>query len=216
MIEGVVFDLDGLMIDSEPFSWKAWNRLLEPFGTSLEYADFQAIIGIDSQASARHVAEVSQIEMTAEAIVAGHERLRLEIVRAEAEPMDGLAALVAELGSRGLPMAVASNSPSDYVQVALEAIGMQGEFVAAIGFDDVENGKPAPDLYLRAASLLGVGPGSCLVFEDSPAGLASAIAAGMRCVAVPSHDLLQADFSPAYARYDSLIDVLENLEDLLE
>jgi HAD superfamily hydrolase (TIGR01509 family) len=215
LIEAVVFDLDGVMIDSEPLSWVALNRLLEPVGSSLSYAEYQALIGLDSVTTAKYVNALSPTELSVDYVLAELERLRIEIIREQAEPIDGLIALVAELANRGLPLAVASNSPSAYVRAALEAIGMSGEFKAAIGEDDVENGKPAPDLYLKAASILGAVPGACLVFEDSPAGMASAVAAGTRCVVIPSHDLADADFSPAHARYDSLLEVHEDLETLL-
>jgi beta-phosphoglucomutase-like phosphatase (HAD superfamily) len=141
-IEAVIFDLDGLMIDSEPLSWKAWNRMLKPFGATLSYQEYQSIIGFDSKDSAWILREQVNLDLEIDEIVERHDALRLEIIAQEAEPMEGLLPLLRELGARELLLGVASNSPTDYVITALERIGLKDRMQVIIGVDQVKHGKP--------------------------------------------------------------------------
>lgn len=214
-IQAVLFDLDGLMIDSEPLSKKAWVKLLASYGEELSDDEFAATIGLDSTASASLLKQLKKMDEDVEVLVEKCDAYRLEIITKEAEPVDGLIEMVEDLIRRDFKIGVGSNSPSNYVEAALKAINLRQKFPCVVAVDDVCQGKPAPDIYLEVARCLSVDPRSCVVIEDSPSGVKSAIAAGMRCIAVPNHDLLDSDFSDATARFDSIVELSNSLDKLL-
>jgi sugar-phosphatase len=128
-------------------------------------------------------------------------------VKAEGQPMPGVTAAIARFGRCGLRLAIASSSPRRLIDAVCDRLGLDGIGVRCSAMDEAR-GKPAPDVYLTAARRLGVAVANCLALEDSPNGVASAKAAGMRCVAVPD-PLLAADL-----RYREADLVLWSLTDL--
>lgn len=214
-IQAVIFDLDGLMIDSEPLSKVAWNLLLAEYDQELSDAEFRSTIGLDSLATSSLLKGLKGLDEEAERLDEKIEGLRLEIIQTEAEAVDGLEELIRILIERGFKIGVASNSPINYVEAALEAINLRNHFPCVMGVDQVVEGKPEPDLYLGVAKCLSVEPVACLAFEDSPSGMRSALAAGMRCVVVPNNELRGEDFAGAYARFESLVDLTAAMDELL-
>jgi HAD superfamily hydrolase (TIGR01509 family) len=214
-MQAVIFDLDGLMIDSEPLSKKAWIALLAKYDQELTDDEFAATIGLHSIDSATFLKDLKGLEEEVEVLVEKCDSLRLEIIRAEAEPVEGLEDLIEHLMGKGLKIGVASNSPGNYVEAALETIHLRDLFPCVVAVDDVEHGKPAPDLYLEAARCLSVEPRLCLTIEDSPSGMKAAIAAGMRCVVVPNQDLRSEEFPGAFARFGSILELSEVIDNLL-
>lgn len=203
------------MIDSEPLSKKAWITLLRLYDQELSDDEFAATIGLHSIASATFLKELKGLDEAVEVLVEKCDSLRLDIIRAEAEPVEGLVDLIDYLMGEGLKIGVASNSPVDYVEAALETIKLRPKFPCVVAVDHVEQGKPAPDLYLEAARCLAVEPGLCLAIEDSPSGMKSALSAGMRCVVIPNSDLQTADFSGAFARFESMLELAGAIDDML-
>lgn len=118
--------------------------------------------------------------------------------------MPGVAVLLDALASEGIPCAVASNSERVWVDEVPQITGLTGRFAAIATADEVQNPKPAPDVYLLAAQRLGVDPCACIAFEDSPRGLAAAHAAGMTTVAVPTELTRHMDFAQAHHLVESL------------
>lgn len=214
-IQAVIFDLDGLMIDSEPLSKVAWKLLLAEYDQELSDEEFRSTIGLDSLATSSLLKGLKGLDEDVERLDEEIERIRLEIIQTEAEAVDGLEELIRILVERGLKIGVASNSPIDYVEAALKAINLRNHFPCVMGVDQVVEGKPEPDLYLGVAKCLSVDPVDCLAIEDSPSGMRSALAAGMRCVVVPNHDLRAADFAGAYACFESLLDLTAAIDELL-
>lgn len=200
----VVFDMDGLLLNSEE-AWHAAERdLLANHGAELTEVDRLASVG-------RSVDEV--IVWYAERIGWGPERvleLRDELVRlvreryVEIAPMPGARELIAQLRGR-VRLGLASNTDRSLVDHALAATGLAEAFGVVVTAEDVERPKPAPDLYLLACECLGVRPDEAVALEDSETGVAAAKAAGMWCVAVPQFDGL--DVSAA----DQIVDSLERL-----
>ncbi len=213
--QAFVFDLDGLMVNSEELSLVAWRRVLAPFGKYLEEQDYFALIGQDSRASADQVILGSGIPLSWDQLSRAHWQELISIIDQDLEPRPGLIDLVSAIVRAGYPLAIASNSPSDYVEQAVKAIGLRALFGCVIGRDQVAQGKPAPDVYLAAAACLSVLPSQCLAFEDSPTGLQAALAAGMRCIVVPNDHLPDGDFTGAYLRCENLAAGLAALGDLL-
>jgi HAD superfamily hydrolase (TIGR01509 family) len=214
-IRAVIFDLDGLMVHSETFSMKAWQQLLGAFGYSLRDEDYRELIGIDEDTTITRLRQGRELPLSSEEILDLHNRYWMEIAVEEVQPAHGLLDLIEAIRARGLKMGVASNSRSDYVHLVLDTIGLKGYFGCVVTSDDVERGKPAPDVYKEAADRLRVKPGECLALEDSPAGLQSALNAGMRCVVVPNLDLLHVSYHGAFLRFPTLTALQAELERVL-
>lgn len=215
MIQAVVFDLDGVMINSEVLSFKAWQDILKPYGIELTEVDYARIIGMDLETSNRFMLETTGIPLDMPALQQEMAQTFMAYVENELEPMPGLEELVAALVERNIPIAVASNSPGDYVLYTLELIGIRDKLQAVVAREQVALGKPAPDVYLEAASQLVVSPGNCLAVEDTPIGLQAALAAGMVSVAVAAEAPWEAGFKDAHARFRSLVELRESLDSLL-
>ncbi len=215
-VQAFIFDLDGLMVNSEDLSLMAWRRVLAPYGKSLDEHDYFVLIGQDSRASAQQVIESSGIPLNWDQLSQAHWQELISIIERDLKPRLGLIDLVQDIVKSGYPLAIASNSPSDYVEQAVKAIGLRESFGCVVGRDQVTQGKPAPDVYLAAAACLSVVPTRCLAFEDSPTGLQAALAAGMRCIVVPNDHLPHADFTGAYLRCETLDAVHAALDGLLK
>ena len=215
LFRAVIFDLDGLMVHSEPLSMKAWQQLLAEFGYSLNVRDYPELIGMDGDTTINILRREMNIPLSNKEIMDLHDRYWIAIAREEARAASGLFDLVEAFKARNHRLGVASNSRSEYVHTVLETIGLNGDFQCVLTSDQVQRGKPAPDVYLAAASCLGVKSEACLALEDSPAGLKSALAAGMRCVVVPNQDLLHESYAGAFAQFSSLDALRTDLDRVL-
>jgi HAD superfamily hydrolase (TIGR01509 family) len=182
----VIFDCDGVLVDSEPHSAAAWMAVLGPRGHRATAADVAACTGLGYPGTYAHLASVDP-----EVPLPPAEGLWPELLRALAASFDeGLrvfpdaAACVTELAFEGVPLGVASSSRRERLDLTLERSGLARYFRAAVSGDDVERGKPAPDVYLLAAARLGARPQDCLAIEDTGRGAMAAVAAGMRVLGV--------------------------------
>jgi HAD superfamily hydrolase (TIGR01509 family) len=182
----LILDFDGLILDTESPIFEEWRSTFRARGHDLGMEHWQHALGtFGAYDPCTHLAE-----LTGETF--DHEALRQEVrarnmVRCEAQPLlPGVEDRVLEGRAAGLKTAVASSSSSAWVEGWLERHGIRALFDAVCSRDHVERVKPAPDLFLLAATRLGVDPSRCVVFEDSPNGIRAARAAGMRCVAIPN------------------------------
>lgn len=214
-MEAAIFDLDGLMADSEPLAEWAWNQVLARHGHGLDDATLQDILGLRVIDSARLLCQRYQLPMSPEEAAAARDNLFLEAVPHQLRPCAGLFPLLDDLSARGLRLGVATSGHTRYAALALRTLGVDGRFRAVATGDQVRHGKPAPDVYLLAASLLGVSPTACLALEDTPLGVAAARAAGMVCVAVPNPRVRATEFSAAHHVFPSLEAVRRALDPLL-
>jgi HAD superfamily hydrolase (TIGR01509 family) len=186
MFTALIFDFDGLIIDSETPLFDIWAEIYARHGQQLTLDDWQHALGtqggFDPYADlASRAAALFDRASLAEWVRAEHWRLC-----GEQPLMPGVLARLDEAAELGLATAVASSSPSAWVSPWLERHDLAGRFAAVCTRDDVAQVKPAPDLFLLAAERLAAAPAACIVFEDSPNGLRAAHAAGMRAVAVPN------------------------------
>jgi HAD superfamily hydrolase (TIGR01509 family) len=177
----VIFDCDGVLVDSEPISLRLLLETLAQAGLALEPADAHARFLGRSLASTREIlAEDFGLTLT-DAALAGMRRRLYAAFRAELAPIPGIAAT---LDALPCGYCVASSSQPERIELSLTVTGLWPRFRGrAFSATMVARGKPAPDLFLYAARALGYPPAACLVVEDSPAGIAAAKAAGMRVVA---------------------------------
>jgi HAD superfamily hydrolase (TIGR01509 family) len=137
-------------------------------------------------------------------LIVADERARLEEIRRGIDPIPEAVALARRLAVNRMPLAIASSSAPDTIDAELTALGVADVFAIRISGDQVKRPKPAPDVYRRAAELLGLPPQACLAIEDSPVGVAAAKGAEMTCVAVPTSWTLNGDFSLADVTLESL------------
>ena len=181
----VVFDCDGLLVDTEPCWTVAETELFGRRGMGFGPAEKALIIGKSVPAAAELLAEVFGEPGTADALGAELLGLVAEVVDRQAEAMPGAAALV-ELVKAKVPVAVASNSPRALLDAALRRAQLTDVLPVSVAADEVPAAKPAPDMYLAACRALDATPERCLAFEDSMTGLRSARAAGLRIVGIPT------------------------------
>lgn len=214
-LRAIVFDMDGLMVDSEPLSRQAWDEFLRPYGGQISDAMQSQIIGLRADVSGALVRDAFKIPLSVPEIMAQRAVIYARI-RAQGVPvMPGLMALQAAIAAREIPWAVASSSGRPHVEEILGQLGLAEAVSATACGDEVAHGKPAPDLYLLAAARLGIDPVDCLALEDSVPGSQAAVAAGMTVIAIPNGHTADADFSHVYAVYSSLHEVAVRLDEVM-
>ncbi|HEV7523561.1 MAG TPA: HAD-IA family hydrolase [Acidimicrobiia bacterium] len=207
-IRGIVFDFDGLILDTEGPVFTAWREEFEAHGCPpLTIDEWSAEIGtsggLDLVALIR---ERATRPFDEDAMHARRRERRDELLRAEVV-RPGVHAWLDEADALGLPLAVASSSPREWVEHHLENLGLRSRFRSVACFGDGLAGKPAPDTYLAACAAIEIEPRAAIAIEDSPNGVAAAKAAGLWCVAVPHAITHGLDLSDANLRLDSLADV---------
>lgn len=212
-IQAVIFDLDGVLADSEWLGFKVWGELVAQHGGTLHETDYEKVIGTSAEETALYLMRCTGVAFDVQVSCAWASQRLEERLKTEIEPMPGARELVQKLAALGLPLAIASNSLSGYVENALRGLRLLDYFPVRSSINQVPRGKPAPDVYLRSAELLGMDPGRCLAVEDSQAGLQAAIAAGMRVIAVPTVPDQDGAFQGAWKVYRSLEEVA--LEEVL-
>ncbi|MBE2219996.1 MAG: HAD family phosphatase [Anaerolineae bacterium] len=213
--QAIIFDMDGLMVDSEPLSRNAWNQVLQAHGFQMTDAVNIQIIGHRTDHSAEFILSQYPLPMTA-AELAKQKTDVFHQIRAQGIPaMPGLMALQAIIKERGIAWAVATSSPRDHAEIILAQLGLTADCHAIAAGNEVTHSKPAPDIYLLAAARLGIDPATCLALEDSEPGCQAASAAGMKVIAIPNGETKTAVFPHAFARYPSLQQVADDLDKLL-
>ena len=178
----VVFDMDGVLVDGEPLYYGAATAVLAEDGIAFPLDRYQRYMG--TKAGWNEFVEDLGLPRPASYYRERCQALVAAGYRAVESGLPGAVELVRGLRETGTPLAVASSSHRANVTTCLDRLGIAGEFDAVVCGDDVTNGKPDPEIYLRAAELLGVPPEQCLAIEDAPAGIRAARAAGMTCWAV--------------------------------
>jgi beta-phosphoglucomutase-like phosphatase (HAD superfamily) len=183
----VIFDNDGLTLDTEVVWTRAEARLFERRGATFTHEHKLELVGSAGAISGAKLERMLGAPAgSGPALMAElHELLAVELEQGCA-PMPGAVALLDALAAARVPVALCSNSPRRFVDLALAGSGLGGAFAITVAGDEVAQGKPAPDPYLAAAALLGAAPAGCTALEDSPTGATSARAAGMRVLGVPS------------------------------
>ena len=183
-LAAVLFDNDGLTLDTEPAWTRAETALFARYGESFTMEHKRDLLGtapVDAAAKLERMLGRPGDEMNAELY-----DLVLEEVAAGVEPMPGAVALLAALRAAGVPVGLVSNSRRGFVERGLSAAGLDGAFAVIVTAEEVARPKPAPDAYVAAAVALGAAPSECAVLEDSPTGLAAGRAAGALTIGVPS------------------------------
>ena len=206
LIRAIVFDFDGLILDTEEPVYRSWREVYEASGEELPFERWVQIVGSTTTGfnPQRHLEEMLGHALPEDVLDRRIAR-RTEMIL-DRQPMPGVVRRIDEARQMGMGLAVASSSTQEWVRGHLERLGILDAFPCIRCRDDVEHAKPEPDLYIAALECLGVPAAEAIAIEDSPNGVAAAKAAGMRCVAVPNSITRQLDLSQADLVLESLAD----------
>jgi HAD superfamily hydrolase (TIGR01509 family) len=183
-LEAVLFDMDGVIIDSEPLWSKAEKQLLARRNLSYSPQLKAAMMGLDSSEAVGFLIKHYNLQESVGDVVAERNQLIAGLFRQFLKPIPYALQLVRSVRAAEIKTGLASSSPKELVDLALSRLNITGLFDLILSGDQVVRGKPAPDIYLTAARELGVSYENCLVIEDAPHGVAAAKAAGMFCLAI--------------------------------
>jgi len=214
VIRAIVFDFDGLILDTEEPVYRSWLEVYEAHGELLPFERWVQIVGSTTTEfhPQRHLEERLGRPLSQE-VLEGRIGRRTEMILAQ-ELLPGILQSIEDARGLGLKLGVASSSTRDWVSGHLERLGILGRFDCVRCRDDVNHAKPAPDLYLAVLDCLGVSASEAVAIEDSPNGVMAAKQAGMRCVAIPNSITATLDLSQADVLLRSLSDL--PLRDLLQ
>lgn len=214
-VAGLLFDLDGTLVDTEELHYDSAMSVLARFGKSLGKEAFKPYIGTAEIPFWQDLRRLLDLAPPVEELLAMRTEEYLEILHTSSiSPLPGVLELLTWAQQQGLPMAIASSSPRAQIDGTLRASGLGGFLpVRRSGHEDVAagRGKPEPDVYLAAAAALGVDAGSCVAVEDSVTGMTAARAAGCYLFCVPNPTFPPAHTDPAHAVVDSMGEVLARL-----
>jgi HAD superfamily hydrolase (TIGR01509 family) len=184
VIQAVIFDCDGTLVDSEPLARIAWERSLAPYGYTIDDTEYATLVGLPYRKVHGFFAERVPGLVAPDPFWEAYSGTLFELIDTELVPFDDALETIRELRALDVAVAVASSSPRARLDRTLRRAGLADAFPVSVAGDEVAHGKPAPDMFLCAAERLGVEPGGCAVIEDSAPGIAAGLAAGMRTVGV--------------------------------
>ncbi|MEV4713442.1 HAD family phosphatase [Micromonospora sp. NPDC049374] len=184
MVDGVVFDLDGVIVDSEPVWEEVRRAYVAEHGGTWQDDTQRRLMGMSTGEWARYLSDELGVRRTADQVAAEVVEEMARRYAARVPVIDGAVDVVRRMAARW-PLGLASSSPTRLIAAALAATDLTDAFRSTLSTEETERGKPAPDVYLSVAGQLGLDPTRCVAVEDSSNGVRSAAAAGMAVVAVP-------------------------------
>ncbi|HWG41948.1 MAG TPA: HAD-IA family hydrolase [Gemmataceae bacterium] len=198
-LQGIIFDMDGVLVDSEPFIKEAGVRMFAEKGFTVCGDDFTPFVGTGEDHFLGGVAEKYGVPFDAARDKARTYAIYLELIRGRLQPLPGVFSFISACQAHRLKMAVASSADAIKVEGNLREIGLPPDtFDVIVNGSQVERKKPSPDIFLTAAARLALPPAACVIVEDAVAGVAAAKAAGARCLALttsfPAERLSAADW----------------------
>ena len=209
MIKGVLFDMDGVLVDSEDYICKAAIEVFRENGVMVKTEDFQPFVGMGENRYLGGVAEKYSIKLDIINAKVRTYQIYGEITRGQLKPLPGSIEFLNLCRKRGLKVALATSADRIKMEVSLKAIGLsEKSFNSTINGLEIERKKPFPDIYIKASENLGLKPSACLVIEDAISGVKAAKEAGCKCLAVTTSFGREALFEADWI-CDSLLKVPE-------
>jgi len=206
MIKAIIFDMDGVVSDTQTLHSEIEAAIFQRYGIKKSVEEItEKYAGVPCKVFFKEVFLENSIPVDVQKIVEEKENLMMERIRGNVTPMPGAINLIKEARQKGLKLAVASSSPIELVSLVLEELNLESIFKVVVTLEDVQNGKPDPEIFLLAAKRLGVTPGECIAIEDGHSGMLAAKSAGIKCIGLVK-DKTSKDY-PA----DILVESLEEI-----
>lgn len=206
-IKALIFDMDGVIVDSEPLHLLAYQELLGRYNLPYSEDDNRQFLGRKDIEMASILVPRYNLPIAPQVLVEAKEQILARLFAEQSVPRPGLYELLDKAQSLRLPVGVASSATLPTIQLVIDTLGVRKYFQALTSGDEVPRGKPAPDVFLLAAKRLATEPASCLVIEDTAAGIKAAKAAGMFCVSIPCDATRHEDHSHADLHLQSLAQI---------
>lgn len=197
MVRAVIFDLDGVLVDSEALSFESYELYLKKYGITIDNEDRRLATGATASDDIGRLSKKYNVSFDRKKSIVEKEALYMRLARGNLKVFEGVDGLINLLRENRIKIAVASSGIARRVDFSLREVGLERTFDAVVTGDEVTSGKPRPEIFLKAAEKLKVNPSDCVVVEDSVVGIEAAKNAGMKCIAVtntfPGEDLGNAD-----------------------
>jgi len=208
----VVFDMDGVLIDSQPLHYEIDMQVLKSCGYPAELSTVTPYSGVSNPDRWAKYKETLNLEQSIEQLIQITEQKMLEVFQSGIVAIEGVKELLAQLQNMNIPCGVASSSPHSLIQLVLNNIGIKQYFSEIISGEDVKIGKPDPDIYITAAKKMGFSPNKCIAIEDAPFGIQSANAAGFTCIAYKNPNTYGQVFTHAHYVIENYTECLPIIE----
>ena len=212
-IEGIIFDLDGILVDTEYLHWQGWVKVLKSHAKSMTKKEYLKYAGKQGDAIETELFIDFNLSLPKNALLGKKNELLIDwFATKPLETMPFAKDALEYFHKKHLKLACASGSFREEAELKLKKTGLFSLFQTVVSGDDVERGKPFPDIYLLAAKKLGLKPEQCLSFEDTQSGLTSAKAAGLVCYAIPNEFSQGQDFSQADGVFNNLQEAISSFK----
>jgi HAD superfamily hydrolase (TIGR01509 family) len=203
-MKAVVFDMDGVLADTEPLHYEAAREVLVACGREYTWSMNREFFGRTTRDLFETLSARLELARPIDEYIAEYDAAVLRRLARPLPASDGLDWLLGELAAHGCPVALASSSQRGWIAATLSSLGLSGRFDPIVSGDEVERSKPDPEIFLLAAERLGLAPTDCVVVEDSPAGLEAARAAEMHVIALTSPYFTREQLGAAHQLIGSL------------
>ncbi|MGG1555338.1 HAD family hydrolase [Paenibacillus ferrarius] len=216
MIKAFIFDMDGVIIDSEPLHFEVDQWVMEQVGVQITHSELEEYVGMTNPAMWSRLIAKHSLGASVEDMIKLQMETKLAKLRAsDGQPIEGIPELLAFLKTNQIAIGLASSSPRGFIEAVLDKFSLTPYFSVILSGEEVPQGKPAPDIYLQTAEKLGVDAADCMVLEDSRNGVVAAKTAGMSCIGYRNpnsgdQDLMRADFM-----VDRISDIKPHLQSIL-
>lgn len=180
----VIFDMDGVISDTQKFHETVELKLLRKHGMNITHEEIESYTGFSDKEFFEDLSKKYSTPLDVNAIIKEKWDMMMELARTGVDPIPGALKLINELKNHGLRLGIASASPTEFIELVLNELGVENIFYAVTSSHEVERGKPEPDIFLLTAKKLGVHPEKCVVIEDGINGMVAAKRAGMKCIAL--------------------------------
>ncbi|OVE67138.1 phosphatase [Clostridium diolis] len=215
-MKAFIFDMDGVIIDSEPIHFEVDMQTIRELGCDISEKELEKYVGSTNEYMYTDIKENYNIKKSLEEIIDYKVELtKVKIIESHLEPIEGIKELLMELKNRNIPATIASSSPKGLIDIVVSKFKLQEYFKYIISGEEVERGKPSPDIYIETSKKLGISPKECVVIEDSRNGVIAAKDAKMKCIGFKNinsgnQDLSKADIVVNSIRDIDLSNILEN------
>ena len=208
MVEAVIFDMDGVIVDSEPIHFESDKMTMNHYDKVISDEELNNYVGISNPVMWAELHDKYELIASVEELLEKQLFYKKHLIgNTKLEPIEGIRQLLDEIKSCGIRIGLASSSSKEFINFILNNIGLKEYFEVIVSGEDVKRGKPSPDIFLKTAELLKVEPLNCLVIEDSGHGVKAAKLAQMKCIGFNNPNSGKQDLSLADAIVNSIVEI---------